>query len=100
MALDNAVEQLMLLKTLFESTGALHEAQVLQLEGWAKVAYPAKSVELRLDIPSKVCEFHLKLKPKSKVKSMAKKRAWMLSGIKWLLGEQWTIKVYNGKKAL
>lgn len=100
MPIDNAVEQLMLLKTLLETTGALHDAQILQLEGWAKVAYPAKSVELRIDIPSKICEFHLKMKPKAKIKSQAKKREWMQKGVKWLLGDLWSIKIYNGTKRL
>jgi hypothetical protein len=100
MALDNAVEQLMMLKELFATTGALHQAQAMQLEGWAKVAYKATSVELRLDIPTKICEFHLKLKPKAKVKSQNKKRLWILSGVKWLLGEHWTVKVFVGKKSL
>lgn len=100
MALDNAVEQLMMLRELFQTTGVLHHAQALQCEGWAKVAYPAKAVELRLDIPQRLIEFHLTLKPKSKIKSMAKKRAWLLGGVKWLLGDQWTVKVYAGNKQL
>jgi hypothetical protein len=99
---SNSVEQLMLLKDLTRRTGLIYEAQVLQLKYWPMLALThAKSSEVRLNVEKRVCEFFARIDSKGKAPDdLADRLARLDEAVKWLLGDEWLVKVKLGKKII
>lgn len=97
-------QQLQMLKEQTRLTGALHEAQVLQLKNWPLVVFQdASGSEFTWDPDKKYVAFVVKIPPRcpSRLRSEAwwKKRVGALNQwVQELLGDEWYIKVRVGKK--
>lgn len=93
-------EQLILLRDLTARLGVLHDAQVFQLRMWPLVLFThAKQVDLHIQMEDKEISFVIE-KHKGKVPEDIKERYTALNDwTKWLLGDDWTVKVkYKGKQ--
>lgn len=98
---DKILEQLALLRKLTETTSIIHDAQVIQLQGWVRLAFKGVTkIELRFDFTGKVCEYHLTMAPRIKVKSTSAKKKWLTKNVQFLLGEDWRVVLYKGEKKL
>lgn len=104
-------EQLMVLRAMTETTGVLHEAQILQLRYWPLAAFPhVSSVTIAYDTGrnhdgedsgKRVMEFRVKVDPKKRAPKNIKKRFEVLDqSVKDLLGPTWTVRVKAGNKKL
>lgn len=92
-------DQLMVLRGLLASTGALHEAQVMQLKMWGGVAFGAGGWEINVDVDRRVLAYKLKRVPRN-LKQTAKLVAGLDRSVHWLLGPEWCLHVLVGKKPL
>lgn len=99
--MDNAFEQLMMLRNLTERTGVIHEAQVLQMKYYA-AAFLGKgaSVVIEQKTPTKRSvtykigsNLNVNTMPKADMEMVA---AWTST----LLGKDWTIRFTKGRKLL
>jgi hypothetical protein len=94
-SLNDLTEQLLSLRALTRITGALHEAQILQLKLWPFVLYPKIKYELRINQDTKTIEYLMQIKGK-----VEHKFEEFEEGVQWLLGPEWLLKVsVNGKSA-
>lgn len=87
--------QLMVLRQVTEMTGALHEAQVLQLKMWPLVAAPhAASSEFTWDGKKKEIDFTLTLnKKKRPPKDLVERFKGFDRSVKAMLGEDWLVRI-------
>lgn len=105
-----AVQQIEMLKELTRTTGALHEAQVLNLKLWPLCVFDmASTSEFTWDPELKSVTFTMSMPKKAKTPklSVLKERVTILN--KWvqaLLGDEWMIhvklagKTYNGSRKI
>jgi hypothetical protein len=95
-------EQLYYLRGLTRRTGALHEAQVVQLRRWPLLVAPhASSCEFAWDSDTKTIEFRLRLIPGKRAPANLAKRLKVLDGsVKLLLGEDCLVRVRAGSRTL
>lgn len=90
----------MLLRALTESTGILHDAQVLQLK-----MYPlfyiehARSAEVHVNLEDKEVDFYVKVKGKEPANFDAKCEE-LNKAVKWLLGPAWLVRVRIREKVV
>jgi hypothetical protein len=97
-------QQLQMLKEQTRLTGALHDAQVLQLKMWPLVVFDrAQGSRFTWDPEKKVVVFMLDMPTKGKEQKLAwwEERVKVLNGwVQVLLGEDWYIEVkVTGKKS-
>ena len=88
-------EQLKLLQAFSRTTGALHEAQILQLKAWPRVAF-AKLIkhEVTWNIVTKKVIFNVYLQEKIKVLKEFTTRCRVLStNVKEMLGDDWAVRI-------
>jgi hypothetical protein len=86
-------EQLLLLRSMTERTGILHEAQLLQLKMYPiAMITNSKSAEIKVDIEGKVIDFFLKL-DKKKNAELEIQCERVSEAVKWLLGPDWLVRV-------
>jgi hypothetical protein len=92
-------QQLQMLKAQTRMTGALHEAQVLQLKMWPMVVFDvALSTSFTWDPDEKVVAFKVDMPKGKKTLTWWKPRVEALnSWVQELLGEDWMILVSDGK---
>lgn len=96
----STTEQLLVLRGLTETTGALHEAQVFNLKMWGRLAAPhAKSVELAIEMDEKIVEFRL-IEAKKAPKNLKDLLGGLDRSVKFLLGDKWKVVVVKGDKIL
>lgn len=98
-------QQLMTLRALTATTGAMHEAQVLQLKMWGSIAFGERTWEAGVDVETKTVTYQL-AKGK-RLKALANRVAALDRSIHWLLGEDWALRVdedgnllYQGQRTL
>jgi hypothetical protein len=102
--MDNLQDQLLLLKNLTKTTGIVNELQTIQLDGWAKVAFNPTETKTKytvgLELENKVVVYKIAEKacPYKTVEST--QLIHLCQWVKWLLGDDWNVKVYRGKKYL
>ena len=103
-------QQLLSLRVLTSQTGALHEAQVLQLKMWGGIAFhhlKAGQWEAAADIPAKTLTYKLQNGKKPAKMVFARTVAILDQSIHWLLGDDWMLTVeengnliYQGQRTL
>lgn len=89
-------EQLLLLRDLTEKTGALHEAQVLQLKLWPLTVFDkyATGSEFHFSWEKHEVDFHLSTSSKYKPPADMDKRLVILdTEVKGLLGDTYLVRV-------
>lgn len=93
MPLDQTfAEQLVVLRGMTERTGALHEAQVLQLKMWPPIFLGSKGHTFSWDFESKRMTFDIQL-PWHKKKVNARGLNALADAVRFLLGDDWTVVV-------
>jgi hypothetical protein len=98
---DNTLEQLMLLRGMTQTTGALHDAQVLQLKYWPKLVAGDCALESRVDTFKKVVIYAFKTSLFKRLPKNFDVACHNLS--KWtqvLLGSEWSVNVVVNEKQL
>lgn len=96
---DEVLEQLMILRGMTKATGALHEAQVLQLKMYPMVMLSnSVSSEFTFDWENRSVEFKVQTKGK-RDKDFDKRMDCLDKSVKTLLGDEYLVVVnINGKK--
>lgn len=100
-------EQLLLLRSMTERTGILHEAQILQLKMYPiAMIETSKSAEIKINVEGKTVDFHLKM-DKSKNPELEKQCERVSEAVKWLLGPDWLVRlkvrdktIYRGARTI
>jgi hypothetical protein len=87
----DAIEQLMTLKDLTSRTGALYEAQVLQLKMWPQVLLFANTAEFVFNFEDKTLVFKLSDLVSPRPKHWNKRVKLLQSWSKQLLGEEYQV---------
>jgi hypothetical protein len=97
--------QLLLLRSLTESTGIIHEAQVVQIKNWGAVALPSMNFVAKVDVNKKTVTYSVTGKNKVSYKTIAPYVAALDRSIHWLLGDSWSTyidlnetAIYRGKR--
>lgn len=105
-------DQLMALRAVTQTTGVLHEAQVLQLRYWPRIALPhSTSCEIAYFQKEKdevtgaltqrpTIEFRVVLGKAKPPKDLKKRLAGLSRSVKDLLGPDFTVRVKTGKKTI
>lgn len=112
-------EQLMTLRGMTESTGAIHEAQILQLKYWIRLAVPhaVKYADMEISVPDedgtndKIVRYHVQLPDPQKKwlglkvedgapKNFSELLQGLIRSVHDLLGPDWKVEIYNGDKIL
>lgn len=96
-------QQLVQLRDLTQNEGCLHDGQILQLSYWTKIAVEGikSDPSFAFDLENELLEIRIdKLNLKKKTKLFNKKLDVLSANIKWLLGEQFTVCIRVGKKAI
>lgn len=98
---DNELSiQLAQLRSFTSVYGALHEAQVLQLKLWPRVAIPnSKSSEAHVNCETSFVKIIAKTVGKSDKKQPERTEA-LARSIQWMLGDQWYVMIFDGPKKL
>ena len=90
--------QLQWLKTLTHRTGAIHEAQSLQLKLYPMMLPNAKTAEARVDIEKKAVKYIVTCKPLKKGALFDKVCTEMAGWTRWLLWDDTKVTIeVNGK---
>lgn len=95
-------EQLMVLRGLTASTGALHEAQKTQLQYWGALTFGRTGWEVHVDMERREVLYkvaQVKTSPRA-VKQLAVLVAGLDRSVHWLLGPEWALRVHEGKKVV
>lgn len=93
-------EQLMVLRAVTKTTEVIHEAQILQLKSWGRVAFDfMTSLEFEVDPESKFVEYRGKIKGKLPKKATRRFEAVKRS-VNWLFGDEWVTRVKVGKTVI
>ncbi len=102
---NDQAEQLLALRDLTKRTGALHEAQVLQLKLWPRIVFQAStSAKFDVNIEKFQVTFNItngklpKL-PSKQVISPAVARQTLNEWVKFLLGPEWAVVMKVKEKA-
>lgn len=96
---DSALEaQIGTLKALTANTGALHEAQALQLKTWPLMIIPdSTKAEAEFDYKGKSVVYKVKRSKKSKIKDIDLRAKALTQYTRTLLGDEYNIEIYiNG----
>jgi hypothetical protein len=97
---NDTYTQLMMLRGLTKTTGMLHEAQVLQLKHWPRIAIPHSTYsEFGFSHEKHVVEFRVKTKGKAP-KDLKLRLGGLAESVRDLLGPEYTVRVKDGKKKL
>lgn len=90
---NNLEEQLILLRDLTKRMSVLHDAQRLQLQMWPIVLFQeAKNVQSELSMDKREITF-LVQQPGKATKDFKTSCATLNDWVKWLLGDEWIVKV-------
>lgn len=98
-------QQLQMLREMTRMTGALHEAQVLQLKMWPLMLFPwvsIKGVEFTWSVEQKVVTYTLSTMPgrKANEKQLQERTGVLNEWLHELLGDEWRVAVtIKGKTA-
>lgn len=98
--LDDATNQLLMLKELTKETGVLHEAQALQLRMWSMLAvsHALNFPEIRFGWEDREIEFLFKkLKKKEQPKDFNLRLENMVKWVHWLLGDEYLVRIKDEK---
>lgn len=91
--MSDPMEQLLLLRGMTKATGALHEAQVLQLKMYPLVMLSnSVSSEFTFDWEKRTVEFAIKTKGKQD-KDFDKRMEYLDKSVKMLLGDEYLVTV-------
>jgi hypothetical protein len=94
-------EQLLMLKGLTRSMGVLHEAQVLQLKMWPLVLFThARKCEERVNLETREIDFVILQTKGEAPKDLEARMEALVGWTKWLLGDDWMVKVKLRNKTL
>lgn len=99
------VEQILILKNLTKTTGAIHEAQLNQLRIWFQLLFEEidpNTAQLNWSIPedksAPVVTYSFKMKNKKYLENKQMQALILLNSVKFLLGDHWGLKFeINGK---
>lgn len=96
----NVASQLLALRDFAAKYGVLHDAQILQLKLWPRVAFPHSTADTVAEVS--LIEKMVTVKVVSTRKTnKTKTRALMLTrNIRWMLGNEWSVDVYENDKLL
>jgi hypothetical protein len=96
---SEVTKQLMTLKELTKETGALHEAQVKQLQFWSiSIIENARTFpEIKFSHQFKEIDFNFKKLKINKSKELESKFNYFVSLVQWLLGDDYIIRLKNDK---
>ncbi len=84
-----------------ETTGILHDAQVLQLKVWPRLAMPhATSVQIGWSASKRTVEFTAKLGKDKAPKDLVKRLKGLDDSVKGMLGRDVTVVVKVGTKSI
>jgi hypothetical protein len=102
---EELTAQLMQLRALTRMTGAIHEAQALQLKYWPLIALPhATRSEVSFEVTEKNTRtvfIDVVTDPKVKPpKNLSRRLALLETNVKWLLGNDWRVLVNADGKRL
>jgi hypothetical protein len=98
--MDDDYLQLMKLKLVTQVTGALHEAQKLQLQYWPLIVLPhVKKTTFKFSFDNKELIFLIEDTHGRKPKDLRKRLKILVKMTKDLLGEEYTVKVLNKTNA-
>ncbi len=91
----------MALRGLTKSTGILHEAQVLNLKYWPRIALPHSIDSVcAYDAENKIVEFRMKFGKKKPPSNLKTRMQGLSRSVKDLLGPEHSIVIKDGKKVL
>jgi hypothetical protein len=94
-------KQLILLRDLTARMGVIHEAQQLQLKMWPIVLFThGQKFEERVDVNGKEVDFIILQTKGKKPDDMDKRFEHLNDWTKWLLGDDWLIRVKLRDKVL
>lgn len=82
----------MLLRGLTATTGAIHEAQLLQLRYWGGLAFTGEW-SADVDAKGKTVTYVLAKTPRKDLKRLARVVAGLDRSVHWLLGPEWGLNV-------
>lgn len=95
METDKFFEQLMLLRGMTEATGILHDAQVLQLQGYGYVFSPnITKCEVSVNLDKHEIDYHISTDRK-KVADFKSRCKMLTEWVHKLLGPTWMVRVVN-----
>lgn len=96
-------QQLLTLRSVTDTTGAVHEAQLHQLRYWGAIAFTTKGWTADIDVENRVVTYSLE--KKSKDKNLANAVAALDRSVHWLFGDTWQllikeagVVIYMGQK--
>lgn len=94
-------QQLLQLRDLTSRLGVLHDAQVLQIKMWFLLSVEhCQSYTLEVDLDNSEIQYTI-TKTQGAIKKDFEFRSQMLAySIKWLLGNDWIVRIKHGKKTL
>lgn len=91
-------EELEILRQLTESTGVLHEAQVLQLKYWPWILFTHISNSVaEVDLERRCVGFRLTIGDEEPPQDLNKRYRVMDEWVKTLLGDRWYIRIWTMK---
>lgn len=96
--LSEGVQKMLTLRSLTETTGAIHEEQLLQLRYYGAVALAHTSWEARVDQEQRLVDYIVK--KKKWPKDFAKYLAVLDRSVHWLLGDDWATRVTEGNRVI
>lgn len=97
---NDVQKQLMMLRGLTKTTGMLHEAQVLQLKHWPRIAIPHSTYsEFAFSHEKHLVEFRIKTKGKAPG-DLKLRLGGLTESVRDLLGPEYTVRIKDGKKKL
>jgi hypothetical protein len=91
-------KQLMLLRALTATTGAVHEGQLLQLRMWAALAFDFTTWQAEVDVANKTVIYTVGKIVNKKSEKLVKCVASLDNSIHWLFGDNWGLRINEGKK--
>jgi hypothetical protein len=91
-------KQLAALRAVTATTGAVHEAQKLNVTMWGAIAFDWTKWEAGIDVKTKTVIFSLQ--KKARPKNIAQRIASLDRSIHWLFGPDWGLKVKEGETTL
>jgi hypothetical protein len=91
--------QISALREFTAKFGALHEAQVLQLKIWPKLAFDyAKKHETKVNLEKRIVDVHLVAAKRPK--NFVPRANGFCESVRWLLGQEWMIRIYENKSLI
>lgn len=96
----NHASQLRALRDFASKYGTLHEAQLLQLKLWPRVAFPHSTSETTAEVSLEEKKVVVKVISEKKHNKIKTRAIMLTKNISWMLGNQWTVQIYENGKLL